>query len=275
MFGMPPTELAVLAAAIAGGGVLTGFLAGLFGIGGGGVIVPVLYEVFRALGVAEDIRMQLCIGTSLAIIVPTTFRSYFSHRAEGIGLPDVVRTWTVPAIAGVATGAALAAIAPAAVFKAAFAVIAGAIATKLLFGRETWRLADDLPHGPLMLLFGYLIGLASSLMGVSGGSMSNIIMTLYGKPIHVAVATSAGLGVPIAVAGTIGFMLAGLPHQALMPPLCVGYVSLVGFVVMAPISSFVAGYGARLAHATPRRRLEILFGLFLASMSVRFIVSLV
>jgi uncharacterized membrane protein YfcA len=275
MFGVPLEELAVLAAAIAGGGVLTGVLAGLFGIGGGGVIVPVLYEVFRALGVAEEVRMQLCIGTSLAIIVPTTFRSYFTHRAAGVGLPDVVRAWTLPAIIGVATGAALAAIAPAALFKIAFAVIAGAIATKLLFGRQTWRLGNDLPRGPAMPLFGYLIGLSSSLMGVSGGSMSNVIMTLYGKSIHAAVATSAGLGVPIAVAGTIGFMLAGLLHQDLMPPLSIGYVSLVGFVVMAPISSFVAGYGVRLAHALPHRRLEILFGLYLATMSARFVVSLV
>ena len=160
MFGIPIGELAILAAAIAGGGVLTGILAGLFGIGGGGVIVPVLYEVFRALGVSEDIRMQLCIGTSLAIIVPTTFRSYFTHRAEGIGLHEVVRQWTVPAIAGVATGAAVAAVAPAAVFKVAFAVIASVIAAKLLFGRESWRIADDLPRGPRMLLFGYLIGLS-------------------------------------------------------------------------------------------------------------------
>jgi uncharacterized membrane protein YfcA len=272
---VPLGELAVLAAAIAGGGVLTGILAGLFGIGGGGVIVPVLYEVFRALGVAEDVRMQLCVGTSLAIIVPTTFRSYFTHRAAGVGLPDVVRAWTLPAIIGVATGAALAAIAPAALFKIAFAVIAGAIATKLLFGRPTWRLGHDLPRGLAMPLFGYLIGLSSSLMGVSGGSMSNMIMTLYGKSIHAAVATSAGLGVPIAVAGTIGFMLAGLPHQDLMPPLSIGYVSLVGFVVMAPISSFVAGYGVKLAHALPNRRLEILFGLYLATMSMRFVASLV
>lgn len=273
MFGIPIGELAILAAAVAGGGVLTGIMAGLFGIGGGAVIVPVLYEVFGALGVTEEIRMQLCIGTSLAIIVPTTFRSYFTHRSKNVGLDDVVRKWTAPAIAGVATGAAVAAVAPAAVFKMAFAVIAGAIAAKLLFGRESWRIADDLPRGPLLRLFGYLIGLASSLMGVSGGSVANIIMMLYGKTIHTAVATSAGLGVPIAVAGTIGFMMAGLPRQNLVPPLCIGYVSLVGFAVMAPVSSYVAGFGARLAHKTPPRRLEIIFGLFLVIMAVRFVVA--
>jgi len=233
----------------------------------------VLYEVFGALGVAEDIRMQLCIGTSLAIIVPTTFRSYFTHRSKNLSLDDVVRKWTLPAVAGVATGATVAAVAPATVFKLAFAGIAGMIAIKLLFGRDSWRIADDLPRGPILRLFGYLIGLASSLMGVSGGSVANMIMMLYGKTIHTAVATSAGLGVPIAIAGTIGFMLAGLPHQSLMPPLTIGYVSLVGFIVMAPVSSYVAGFGARLAHKMPPRRLEIVFGLFLAIMAARFTVA--
>ena len=273
MFGISIGELAILAAAVAGGGIVTGIMAGLFGIGGGAIIVPVLYEVFGALGVAEDVRMQLCIGTSLAIIVPTTFRSYFTHRSKNLGLDDVVRQWTLPAIAGVATGAAVAAVAPAAVFKVAFAAIASVIAVKLLFGRESLRIADDLPRGPALRLFGYLIGLSSSLMGVSGGSVANMIMMLYGKTIHTAVATSAGLGVPIATVGTIGFMLAGLPHQSLMPPLTIGYVSLVGFVVMAPLSSYVAGFGARLAYKMPQRRLEIAFGLFLAVMAVRFIVA--
>lgn len=275
MFAVPLSDIAMLVAAVTAGGVVTGLLAGLFGVGGGGIIVPVLYEAFRVLGVSEDIRMQLCIGTSLAIILPTTLRSYFAHRAKGVGLDDVVRRWTLPAVAGVATGAAIAVVAPAALFKAAFAIIAGTIAAKLLLGREGWRLADDLPRGPAMLGFGYLVGLASALMGVSGGSLSNVIMTLFGKPIHAAVATSAGLGVPIALAGTVGFMLAGLPHQSLMPPLCLGYVSLPGFAVMAPVSSFFAGYGAKFAHRTPRRWLEIMFGLFLATMAARFLASLV
>jgi len=274
MFGVPLQELALLAAAIAAGALLTGILAGLFGIGGGGVIVPVLYEAFRVLGVAEDIRMQLCVGTSLAIIVPTTLRSYFTHRAEGVGLADVVRQWTLPAIAGVATGAALATLAPGAVFKAAFAAVASVVAAKLLFGHKSWRIADELPSRPAMLGYGYLVGLTSSLMGVSGGSISNMILTLYGKSIHAAVATAAGLGVPIAIAGTLGFMLAGLPHRSLLPPLCIGYVSIIGFIVVAPISSFVAGYGARLAHVVSPRSLELLFGLYLAAMSVRFTVSL-
>jgi uncharacterized membrane protein YfcA len=269
------TDLIWLATAIVVGGIFTGFLAGLFGIGGGGVIVPVLFEVFRVLGVSEEVRMQLCVGTSLAIIVPTTIRSYLAHRKKNLVLTEVVRSWALPAAGGVALGAVLAAYAPAGVFKVAFVLVASVIATKLLVGRDYWKLGKDLPRRLTMNAYGFAIGLASSLMGVSGGSLSAMVLTLYGKSIHHAVATSAALGVPIAMMGTVGYMLAGLRHQALLPAFSLGFVSLLGFAIMAPIASFCAPYGARLAHALAKRQLEIGFGLFLLAVSLRFIVSMV
>ena len=275
VLGVPLSELLLLAALIIVAGFVTGILAGLFGIGGGALIVPVLYEVFRVLGVPDEVRFQLCVGTSIAIIVPTNVFSYFTHRGKGAVMMDVVRAWAVPAVIGVAAGSAIAAFAPGAVLKLAFVLIATVIAFKLLFGRETWRLGDDLPGSAAMAAYGVFVGLAASLMGISGGSVSNMILTLYGKPIHKAVATSAGLGVPITVAGTIGYILAGLPQQALLPPLSLGFVSLIGFAVMAPVSSFTAPYGARLAHALSKRRLEIAFGCFLLAVCVRFAVSLI
>jgi uncharacterized membrane protein YfcA len=273
-FNVPFGELAWLAAAVILAGIVTGILAGLFGIGGGAVIVPALYEVFRILGVPEGVRMQLCIGTSLAIIVPTTIRSYLAHRERGEGNREVVRAWALPAVIGVAAGALLAAFAPSIVFKIAFVVIISFIAIKLLFGRESWRLADQLPGRSAMTFYGFLVGLASSLLGISGGSVSNTILMLYGRPIHNTVAISAGLGVPIAIAGTVGYALAGLRYQALLPPLSIGFVSIIGVVLMAPVSSFVAGYGARLAHALSRRRLEVIFGLFLLAVAIRFAFTL-
>jgi len=122
--------------------------------------------------------------------------------------------------------------------------------------------------------YGFGVGLASSLMGISGGSLATMVMTLYGVPIHNAVATSAGLGVPITIAGTIGYLLAGLPHQAELPPLSIGFISVIGVVMIAPISSYVAPLGARLAHALPKRRLEIGFGIFLVAASLRFLANL-
>jgi uncharacterized membrane protein YfcA len=275
ILGVPVSELLLLAALIVTGGLVTGILAGLFGIGGGALIVPVLYEVFTALGVADDVRFPLCVGTSLAIIVPTNLVSYRTHRDRGAVKMDVVRAWSVPAVAGVAVGSGIAAFAPAAVLKLAFVVIASVIAMKLLLGRDSWRLADALPGRAGMIGYGFSVGLGSSLMGISGGSISNMILTLHAMPMHNAVATSAAIGVPITIAGTIGYVLAGLPAQAHMPPFSVGFVSLIGFALMAPVSSFTAPYGARLAHALPKRRLEIGFGCFLLIVCARFVVSLV
>jgi uncharacterized protein len=275
MAGVPVGELVWLAAAVMAAGVVTGILAGLFGIGGGAVIVPVLFEIFRILGVPEEVRMQLCVGTSLAIIIPTTIRSYRAHRIKGLVIPAVIRAWAVPAVIGVAVGSVAAAFAPGRVLKLAFVLIASTIAAKLLTSRENWVLSRCLPGRLAMTGYGFIVGLASSLMGISGGSLVAMVLTLYGVPIHNAVATSAGLGVPIAIAGTLGYALAGLPHQALMPPLSIGFVSVIGVVMIAPISSWIAPLGARLAYALPKRRLEVGFGLFLIAASLRFLVSLI
>jgi uncharacterized membrane protein YfcA len=275
MFGILIGELAFLAAVIVVGGIITGILAGLFGIGGGAIIVPVLYEVFRVLDVPEDVRMQLCVGTSMAIIVPTNVRSFIVHRAHGAVLMDVVRAWAIPSVVGVAVGALIAGLAPGAVLKIAFVIITGSIGLKLLIGRDDWRIANKLPGRVAMSVYGFILGLGASLIGVSGGSISAMILTLYGTAIHNVVATAAALGVPITIAGVVGYALAGLPQQALMPPLSIGFVSLIGFALMAPVSSATAPFGARLAHALPKRRLEIAFAAFLLLASGRFLLSLV
>jgi uncharacterized membrane protein YfcA len=274
VLGFPIGQIALLAAWIAGAGILVGILAGLFGIGGGAIIVPVLYEVFRVLGVPEDLRMQLCIGTSLAIIVPTTVRSYLGHCKKGAGLPQVVQVQALPAVVGVSIGALIAAYAPAPVFKLTFVIFASFVATRMLFGTDRWSLGAELPGRGLLAFYGFIIGLIASLVGVSGGSVSNAILTLYRRPIQQAVATSAGLGVPITVVGAFGYMLAGWAHMAQLPPLSIGFVSLIGFVLMAPVSSYTAIYGVQLAHWLPRRKLEIGFGIFLTVVSLRFLLSL-
>jgi uncharacterized membrane protein YfcA len=161
------------------------------------------------------------------------------------------------------------------VFKVVFTVTMTVIALKLLFAKDNWVIANDFPGHPAMIGYGFLIGIVSSLMGVSGGSVSNMIQTLYGRPLHNAVATSSGLGVPITVAGTIGLALAGWSKMALLPPFSIGYVSLLGVAIMAPVSSFIAPYGARLAHRLSKRQLEVGFGLFLLLVSARFVASLV
>jgi uncharacterized membrane protein YfcA len=275
LLGYPVGELAWLALLILAGGIVTGILAGLFGIGGGGVIVPVLYEVFGIIHVPDSLRMQLCIGTSLAIIVPTTVRSYLAHKKRGAVIPQVVRIWALPAIAGVVVGSVTASFAPGAVFKIAFVIFTAFISTKMLFAGDRWNFGDELPGRVLMSVYGFVTGLVSSLVGVSGGAFSNAVLTMYGQPMQRAVATSAGIGVPITVVGAIGYAFAGWSHIHDLPPLSFGFVSVIGFVLMAPVSSYMTGYGVRLAHWLPRRKLEIGFGLFLMLVSLRFLATLI
>jgi uncharacterized membrane protein YfcA len=275
IFGIPLGELALVAAAILAAGIISGLLAGLFGIGGSTVIIPVLYEIFRLLEVPDDVRMQLSIGTALAVTIPTTLRAYFAHRAKGAVLPDVIRVWALPTIVGVALGTAIAYVAPAALFKAVFIGFVLFMAAKLLFGRETWRMGGELPGHAAMAAIGVFIGGVSTLVGIAGGSISTMFLTLYGKPFHTAVATSSGLGVFIAIPATLGYMLAGWQYQASMPPASIGFVSIVGFLLVAPASVLAAPYGARLAHALSKRMLEIAFGLFLLLVAARFFASLV
>jgi uncharacterized membrane protein YfcA len=275
LLGYPIGELAWLVLLILAGGIVTGILAGLFGIGGGGVIVPVLYEVFGVIHVPDALRMQLCIGTSLAIIVPTTVRSYLGHKKRGAVIPQVVRIWTLPAIVGVLIGSVTASFAPGAVFKIAFVVFTAFISTKMLFAGDRWNVGTELPGRAMMAVYGLVTGLFSSLVGVSGGAFSNAVLTMYGQPMQRAVATSAGVGVPITVVGAIGYAIAGWPHMQELPPLSFGFVSVIGFVLMAPVSSYTTGYGVRLAHWLPRRKLEIGFGLFLMVVSLRFLATLI
>jgi len=275
MFGIPASELAALAALIVAGALITGLLAGLFGVGGGGVIVPVLYEIFRVMQVPDEVRMQLCVGTSLAIIIPTSIRSFRAHRSRRDLPVEILRIWALPVTIGVLIGGVIAAFAPGSIFKIAFVVIALTIGAKFLFGKESWKLGDTLPGPFLMNVYGLVIGLYSALMGVGGGSVSSAILVFYNQPIHAAVGIASGIGVLISIIGTIGFMLAGWPYQAMMPVLSIGFVSLIGVALMAPISAFAAPFGARLAHALPKRQLEIAFGVFLWLVALRFIVSLV
>jgi len=263
-----------LALLIVVAGVVVGIFAGLFGIGGGAVIVPVLYEVFRILDVPEHLRMQMCIGTSLAIIVPTTVRSYYAHKSRGAVIPQVVRIWSVPAVVGVVIGSVTAAYAPGAVFKIAFVIFASLISLRMFLGTQRWKFGDDLPGRGWQTLFGLITGLFSSLVGVSGGAVSNAVLTFYGRTMQQAVATSSGVGVPITIAGAIGYMIAGWKYSSQLPPLSIGFVSLIGFVFMAPVSSYTASYGVRLAHWLPKRKLEIAFACFLAFASARFLLSL-
>lgn len=276
--GFATSDLVLLVVGLLAAGALTGLLAGVFGVGGGAVIVPVLYELFRLQGIPEEIRMPLAVGTSLAIIVPTSIRSFRAHQAKGAVDLSILKTWAVPVVLGVIAGIAIARYAPPELFKAVFVVVAGVSAIRLLFGRDSWRLGTDLPGGALMQVFGLVIGLLSALMGIGGGQLSNLFMTFYGRPIHQAVATSSGLGVLISIPGALGYIYAGWPKMglvpAVLPPLSLGYISLIGLALVIPTSIWTAPIGANIAHRLSKRRLEVAFGIFLLLVCARFAWSL-
>ena len=271
---LPIGELASLGAGLLLAGVVTGVLAGLFGVGGGAVIVPVLAELFSHLHMAKGLEMQLAVGTSLAIIIPTSIRSFQAHRARGAVDMAVLKAWAPGVVLGCFIGAAAASLFRSEWLKGVFAVFSLLMAARMLFAKASWTIADTLPGRLGMAAYGVFIGVISALMGIGGGTYGSLIMTLHNRPIHQAIATSSGLGAIIALPGTLAFVVAGWPHMAELPPLSLGFVSLLGVALMAPISTLVAPIGVRLAHGLTKRKLEIGFGLFLAAVAAHFAVSL-
>src|ERR1700726_2550032 len=157
MAGLDVSELLELALLLVAVGMLSGFLAGVFGIGGGAILVPVFYECFRLAGVPQEARMPLCIGTSLAIIIPTSIRSWRAHHRRGAVDMEVLKIWWLPVIAGVIAGSVTARYAPERLFKIVFVMVAYSAAARLLLARDSWKIGEDFPKGPLMKLYGFVV----------------------------------------------------------------------------------------------------------------------
>lgn len=253
-------------------GAAVGFLAGLFGVGGGAVSVPVLYEAFGLLGIDDSVRMPLAVGTSLALIVPTSLQSARGHYLRGAIDMPTLRLWAFPILFGVIAGSVIARYSDPWVFKLVFIGVAGVVSVRMLRG-SGWTVASTLPGAGIMRLFGVAIGFLSSLMGIGGGAISNLVLSLFGTPIHRAVATSAGVGVLISIPGAIGYIFAGW-GKAGLPLDAFGYVSLLGFLLMLPTSFLTTRFGVRAAHGLGKRQLELLFGLFLMTVCLRFLYDL-
>ncbi len=266
-------EIIGLVALLLASGIVAGLLAGLFGIGGGAVIVPVLYQAFVTIGVAEPVQMHLAVGTSIAIIVPTSIRSFLAHNRRGATDTGLLRGWIVAVPVGVILASLVAASISGAGLRAIFAVLALLFGLRFLVAARLRPIADDLPGQPARALVGVGIGFLSTLMGIGGGVLNNTFMTLYGRPMLQAVATSAGVGVLISVPALFGYVAAGWGEPDL-PPASLGYVSILAAALLIPTTILAAPYGVRIAHAVNRRVLEIGFGLFLIVVAVRFAVSL-
>jgi len=252
---------------------IAGFLAGLFGIGGGAILVPLFYQVLTALEVDEAIRMHISVGSSLAIIIPTSLRSFAGHRAKNAVDMDYLKSMAAPVVIGVGMASFIAAYISGRELQIIFAVCVFVIGFKLIFGKDGWKLADDIPTGWIRNLAGWAIGFFSTFMGIGGGVFNNTFMTSFSRPIHQAIATSSGMGVLISIPGVIVYIIAGWGIPTL-PPFSIGYVNLLMFVVVIPMTLLITPLGVKIAHQTEKRTLEIVFGLLLFLIGLRFLINL-
>lgn len=262
-------ELLPLILILAASGVLAGFAAGLLGVGGGIVTVPVLEYSLRFAGVPEEYRMHMAVATSLAAIIPTSISSARSHHARGAVDWQLARSWGPAMVLGAAAGSVLASHAPQILLALVFGSVALLIAAKMLLPLDHLRIAQQAPRGPGGVLLGTIIGGISAIMGIGGGTLTVPTLNLCGFPIHRAVGTAAFFGIFISIPGTIGYLLAHPPVE--LPWATVGFVSLVGLAVIAPGSMLTANLGARVAHRLEKRRLSQAFGLFLLVVGARML----
>jgi uncharacterized membrane protein YfcA len=258
----------ILGAAMLATGCVAGTLAGLFGIGGGIVIVPVLETVLGTLGVDPSIRMHVAVATSLATIIPTSISSALAHHRHQAVDVDIVKRWTIWVLIGSVLGAYLASQLHSNVLAIIFATLALFVAIKMVLFPNIRNLTNEIPSNVWVPIIPTAIGGLSSMMGIGGGTFSVMTLTIFGEPIHKAVGTAALFGLVISLPGTIGFIVTGLGDTRL-PPGTLGYVSLIGFALIAPATVLTAPLGARIAHAFPAKKLSMLFGAFLLIAAAR------
>jgi uncharacterized protein len=265
--------LILLIALLSVAGLTAGFLSGLLGIGGGGVLVPVLYETFGVAGVPESVRMHMTLGTTLAIIAPTVLRSFAAHNARGAVDMAVVRRMAPGVFFGVILGIIIAKDSSSVALRWVWVIFGSLLAIKMALGRDDWKIADTLPRRPWLELCAFGIGVISTLMGIGGATFTVPLLTLHGRRLLQAVATATGLGIVIALPGIAGYIWSGWDIAG-RPPYSAGYVNLAALMI-APISVVAAPFGVRAAHRFSKRQLEIAFAIFISCVVARFLWSLV
>jgi uncharacterized membrane protein YfcA len=263
-------ELVVFIVALAGAGLFAGFVGGLFGIGGGVVIVPALYYVFTALGIDEAVRMHVAVGTALSTIIATSWRSLSAHAKAGAVDFAVLKAWAPWITLGALIGAGLAGLANTEALLIVFGAGLFLVALQMGLGNPNWRLAQDLPTGAPRALIAGGIGALSAMMGIGGGAFGVTVMTLCGRPIHQAVATASGFGAAIALPAALAYIATG-SGQSGLPPWSLGYVNAPGFILLAALTAWTAPIGARLAHRLPQQTLKRAFAILLTLVALNML----
>ncbi|MEE9319101.1 MAG: sulfite exporter TauE/SafE family protein [Granulosicoccus sp.] len=251
-------------------GMIAGLLAGLLGVGGGIVIVPILFLIFDSLSFSEITSMHTAVATSLATIIPTSIASARAHHRKGNVDWALFRQWFPFLVVGAAAGGLLSTVFGSADLKLIFGVIALLVAMHMAIPGER-VLANALPRSVAgQGVMASTIGVLSALMGIGGGTLSVPVLSLFSYPTHRAVGTASAFGLLIALPAVLGFIWSGW-NQPERLPISLGYVNLLAAGLLFPVTTFFAPVGARIAHVLPARQLRLAFAVFLAMTATRML----
>ena len=248
---------------------ISGFMAGLLGVGGGIIMVPALYYAFTVLGYDESTKMHLALGTSLAIIIPTSVMSTRTHmKYEAVDF-TLIKSFGLFVAAGVLIGTFLASNLETKKLLLIFSIFSGCVGLFFIFFREKLGATPRNIPNSIKSIIGTIIGFVSVPLGIGGGSLSLPFMRLFGYSIRNAIGTSAAIGLLISVVGAASMSLSGNFFDTVTTPLSLGYVNLPGFLVFVPVTMMMAPLGAKVVHKIDKDLLSKIFGFFLLLISAR------
>ncbi|HWE05905.1 MAG TPA: sulfite exporter TauE/SafE family protein [Rhizomicrobium sp.] len=263
-------DLGVLALGLVIAGVVGGLAAGMLGVGGGIVVVPVLYHVMATLGVDQSVRMHVAIGTSLAAIIPASLVSVRAHHNTGGVDATLVHRWAVPLLAGTVIGSVVFASAGERTLAIIFALLALPVALFLALRGRDRRVAAHLSERIHGFVLPVLIGGASAATGMGGATLASTSLISFGARAEATVGNASALGAIVALPAALGAVVAGL-HAPALPPWSLGYVSLPGLVLIAPVLLVAEPAGAALAHMIDMKRLHLVFAALVAIITARML----
>mgnify|MGYP001197505033 FL=1 len=247
-----------------------GFFAGLFGIGGGLITVPFLFFIFEALGVDKNYLMHLAVGTSFAIIIPTSMVSVYTHNKHKSVDHNIIKTYGLFVIIGVFLGTIFAATMKTKSLVVFFSIVVFFLGTYLLLNSNQQSISKNKFKLHFRIIFGLISGFISAPMGIGGAVMNVPILKYFGYPIKKAIGSAATIGFIIAVCGAVGFLYSGSVLNVNLP-LSIGFINLPAFLIFIPITMFMARVGANSAHKIEKSKLQIFFGIFLYVVGTIFV----
>jgi len=261
-------QIIFIIAVMAASAVIVGFMAGLFGIGGGLIMVPILFYVFSFIGIEQTFVMHLAIGTSFSIIIPNSIISTITHMKFKAVDFSIVKTFGVFVVAGVVFGTIFAINLKTSSLILFFSIMTMIFAIYFLTEKEKVNLSPRKINLKYRVICGFLSGFLSAPMGIGGGVFNTPIFKMFGYPINIAIGSSAAIGFFIALIGAIGFAISG-SYLNIYVPLSVGFVNIPAFLVFVPITTIMAKIGAETVHKVDKRLIGKLFGIYLFIVACR------